>query len=73
MFDSHTQYHVPRDILYSGTLYEKGKPRFVILLTDMLLILKPKRKVKKLGKTLPSQHQYIDWFTEIECKTKMVS
>jgi len=46
----------------------------VILLTDMLLILKPKnKKGGKFGGRGSSQHQFLDWFTDIDCKTKMVS
>lgn len=54
---------------------QHGKPRFVVLLTDMLLILKPKKKVKmnmvqsKLGAQMPQ----LDWFSDLGCKTKRVS
>ncbi len=51
---------------------QKGKSRFVILLTDMLLVLKPKRK-GKFGGRGNSQNQFIDWFTEVDCKAKTVS
>lgn len=105
-FLSLTHYRQPRNILYSGTLYEvvsyiiiqiilyktgthnilfimlfmelleqHGKPRFVVLLTDMLLILKPKKKMKmnmvqsKLGAQMPQ----LDWFSDLGCKAKRVS
>ena len=54
---------------------QHGKPRFVVLLTDMLLILKPKKKVKmnmvqsKLGAQMPQ----LDWFSDLGCKAKRVS
>ena len=40
----------------------------------MLLILKPKRKVGKLASRLGGpRQQFIDWFTDTECKMKTVS
>ena len=54
---------------------QHGKPRFVVLLTDMLLILKPKKKIKmnmvqsKLGVQMPQ----LDWFSDLGCKAKRVS
>ena len=53
---------------------QHGKPKFVVLLTDILLILKPKKKIKmnmvqgKLGSQMPQ----LDWFSDLGCKAKRV-
>jgi hypothetical protein len=62
-------------MLFMELLEQHGKPRFVVLLTDMLLILKPKKKMKmnmvqsKLGAQMPQ----LDWFSDLGCKAKRVS
>lgn len=61
--------------MHQNAVEQHGKPRFVVLLTDMLLILKPKKKMKmnmvqsKLGVQLPQ----LDWFSDLGCKAKRVS
>ena len=46
-----------------------------MLLTDMLLILKPKKKVKMnmVQSKLSAQMPQLDWFSDLGCKAKRVS
>ena len=44
----------------------------MILLTDMLLVLKAKKRGGKFGVKSRSHHQFIDWFTEVDCKAREV-
>ena len=55
-------------------LSQHGKPRFVVLFTDYLLILKAKRPSvpTKLGGVFSFQSSRIDWFSDLEYTAKKV-
>jgi hypothetical protein len=72
-FTSLTHYGEERELLYSGTLNKLGKPRFVVLFTDYLLVLKAKRPnvPSKLGGVFSfQQSSRIDWFSDLEYTAK---
>ncbi|XP_064390018.1 mucin-2-like isoform X3 [Halichondria panicea] len=76
LFSSRTHFNQERMLLNSGILYEHGQPKFLVLLTDMLLILKPRKKTSILPGRLgsffsSSKGPVLDWFSDMECITKM--
>ena len=53
---------------------QHGKPRFVVLFTDYLLVLKARRPSvpSKLGGVFNFQSSRIDWFSDLEYAAKKV-
>eukprot|EP00731_Ephydatia_muelleri_P004649 Em0002g825a len=61
---SKTHWREHRHVLYSGILQKGAQPRFVVLFTDLVLILKAK------GKTKGKNHMLLDWFSDHQFTTK---
>ena len=57
--------------------FQHSRPKFLVLLRDMLLILKPRKRASVLPGRLgaffsSSQGPVLDWFSDMDCVAKMV-
>lgn len=61
--------------LFCHALPQRGKPRFVVLFTDMLLVLKVKKPhgSGKLGAVFTSSPSKLEWFADREYSAREVS